>query len=110
MKFILFSSLTLLVATCAAKVDIKEDPELMFPDDPSDDFEEEQEDPELMFPDDPSDDFEEEQEDPELMFTNELLDDIEEDLEPMFPDNLYLGLAEEDNEEPKMIAVSDEER
>ena len=91
MKFILFSSLTLLVATCAANVDIKEDPE-------------------LMFPDDPSDDFEEEQEDPELMFTNELLDNIEEDLEPMFPDNLYLGLAEEDNEEPKMIAVSDEER
>ena len=43
MKFILFSSLTLFVATCAAKVDIKEEPELMFPDDPSDDIEEEQE-------------------------------------------------------------------
>ena len=40
MKFILFSSLTLLVATCAAKVDVKDEPELMFPDDTSVDIEE----------------------------------------------------------------------
>ena len=95
--------MTLLIATCAAKVDIQEELELMFPDDPSDDIDEGLE---LMFPDDPSDDIEVEE---KSMLPDDLLDDIENDLESMLPDDLYLGLAEENDEEFKMPVVSDEE-